>query len=546
MCIWLAALVLCIFTPRVIGLCDVGSQHTNVTFGVNQTYRAPNYPDRYPKNQNCEHLYVAIGDYKIRVEFQEFEVEDREDGVCIYDYVEFYDGATRSGRHLGRYCGSKIPPVIVSTSNELLVVFVSDGSLQIGTFSAEIESVETDYIEPFKIGQCGGLLHADEGEISSPGYPYGYEADEYCVYFISAVTDEIIQVRFTSFDLEIHQSCQFDFVEILDGNDVTNSRVIGRYCGGNDNKPPHTIKASGSTMTIIFHSDISVHYEGFFAEFTVSSIGFPPLPSSGIPNSNSVPVCDYTRAIITDRGGVIVSHESYPNGRYPNDALCVMAVVGSRLYDRVYLAFEEVNLQSVIDNDDTCLGDSGDYIEVIDRNLFIPSLLGRLCNKQTDTFTSFYQIQIQFITDSTQSEDQTGFKAVYAIYYTDPLGCETGDFQCRNDRCIADYLVCDGHNHCGDNTDEDTGCGQAKPDEPYDNTTSSYEDENEESTNNVNTGLIIGLTVAIVAFLAVTICLIMTRLCSDPSQRSLSLARFTNIQKAWTEDKYATSDSMSI
>ena len=34
-------------------------------------------------------------------------------------------------------------------------------------------------------------------------------------------------------------------------------------------------------------------------------------------------------------------------------------------------------------------------------------------------------------------------------------------FQCRNDRCISNRLICDGYDHCGDNSDETSHhCGE--------------------------------------------------------------------------------------
>lgn len=39
---------------------------------------------------------------------------------------------------LGVYCGYKIPPDIISSSNQLLVKFVSDGSVQKSGFSAAL------------------------------------------------------------------------------------------------------------------------------------------------------------------------------------------------------------------------------------------------------------------------------------------------------------------------------------------------------------------------------------------------------------------------
>ena len=68
--------------------------------------------------------------------FQSFEVENH-DG-CVYDYVEIRDGFASDSTILGVHCGYKVPTDVISSSNHLLVKFVSDGSVQKGGFSATI------------------------------------------------------------------------------------------------------------------------------------------------------------------------------------------------------------------------------------------------------------------------------------------------------------------------------------------------------------------------------------------------------------------------
>lgn len=60
--------------------------------------------------------------------FDTFEMEPHQE--CAYDHITFYDGPTPDSPTLGRFCGSKIPHPIVSSSNQLYLAFKSDASVQ--------------------------------------------------------------------------------------------------------------------------------------------------------------------------------------------------------------------------------------------------------------------------------------------------------------------------------------------------------------------------------------------------------------------------------
>ena len=46
-----------------------------------------------------------------------------------YDALILYDGGSNTSPMMGKYCGNSIPPNHISSSNELLIIFDTDGSV---------------------------------------------------------------------------------------------------------------------------------------------------------------------------------------------------------------------------------------------------------------------------------------------------------------------------------------------------------------------------------------------------------------------------------
>lgn len=67
---------------------------------------------------------------------------------------------------------------------------------------------------------------------------------------------------FNEFEIEQHQECAYDHLEVYDGPD-TRAPILGRFCGS---KKPDPVVASGSSLLLRFYSDASVQRKGFQAE----------------------------------------------------------------------------------------------------------------------------------------------------------------------------------------------------------------------------------------------------------------------------------------
>ena len=72
-----------------------------------------------------------------------------------------------------------------------------------------------------------------------------------------------VALKFQSFEIENHDNCVYDYLEIRDGQDST-AELIGTFCGY---KMPKDIKSTTNSLWIKFVSDGSVQKAGFSASF---------------------------------------------------------------------------------------------------------------------------------------------------------------------------------------------------------------------------------------------------------------------------------------
>lgn len=132
-------------------------------------------------------------------------------------FLEVRDGYLPDAPLLGKLCDSQMK-TFESASSRLLVTYVNNGE---GGFTARYRTV------------CGGEITINDTtlyRLESPNYPLEYLPNKQCIWTISAPKGTHVGLRFDTFDLENHDTCVYDYVQVHDGGSGS-SALIGKFCG---------------------------------------------------------------------------------------------------------------------------------------------------------------------------------------------------------------------------------------------------------------------------------------------------------------------------
>ncbi|XP_066537711.1 procollagen C-endopeptidase enhancer 2 isoform X2 [Hoplias malabaricus] len=274
--------------------------------GHSGTIGSQGHPGVYPPNTKCVWRIIVPQGRVVSLSFRIMDLES--DGVCRYDYVDVYDGHV-SGQRLGRFCGTFRPGALVTSSNKMQVVMVSDANTAGSGFLAVYAAVW-----PNEGGDryCGGLLDKP-GSLKTPNWPdRDYPAGVTCSWQIVAPQDQIIELKFEKFDVERDNHCRYDHVAVYNGREPSETQRIGRFCG---DSPPPLIYSNGSRLFIQFVSDLSLTADGFIGRylFKPKNSTFTGLALTTAPNAPTTAclALTYSEALCQQkckRTGTIESH----------------------------------------------------------------------------------------------------------------------------------------------------------------------------------------------------------------------------------------------
>jgi len=260
--------------------------------------QSPNWPENYKPNRECTWLVKADENHQISLRFETFDLESHDS--CAYDYIEVRDGDSLNSELVGRFCGNRVPEQILSSSQSLLIKFVSDSDVNRSGFFATLQP-ELDECKlgthgcsyrcsnsalPFRcecpsgmelapdgkncVPTCGGIRNDSTGQITSPSFPDLYPISTKCIWEIVAPIHHKITLNFTQFDLEgiKAQECDYDYVEIKsrveDGKYIKN----GIFCGPNQ---ALVVTSIANVLRVEFNSDNSIQRSGFTANYFIDN-----------------------------------------------------------------------------------------------------------------------------------------------------------------------------------------------------------------------------------------------------------------------------------
>ncbi|XP_077456618.1 bone morphogenetic protein 1a isoform X1 [Stigmatopora argus] len=419
-------------------------------------FSSPGFPNGYSAYMHCIWRISVTPGEKIILNFTSMDLYRSH--LCWYDHVEIRDGYWRKAPLKGRFCGDKLPEPIVSTDSRLWIEFRSSSNWVGKGFSAVYEAI------------CGGEVKKDSGQIQSPNYPDDYRPNKACVWKVSVAQGFHVGLTFQSFEIERHDSCAYDYLEVRDGNSE-NSPLLGRFCGYDK---PDDIKTSSNQLWLKFVSDGSVNKAGFAANF------FKEMDECSKPDNGRCEqrclntlgsykcACDPGYELAADKrsceaacGGFItklngsITSPGWPR-EYPPNKNCIWQLVAPTQY-RITLLFDVFETEG---NDVSAAGRPPslsrprrrqrpdrarrasarqvckyDYVEVRSGLSADSRLHGKFCGaEKPEAITSQYNnMRIEFKSDNTVSKK--GFKAQF---FSDKDECSKENGGCQHE-CVNTF-----------------------------------------------------------------------------------------------------------
>nr|XP_054494656.1 CUB domain-containing protein 2 [Agelaius phoeniceus] len=225
--------------------------------------------------------------------------------------------------------------------------------------------------------KCGGVLSAPSGNFSSPNFPGLYPYETECTWLIVVAEGSSVLLSFSHFELEYHDTCAYDYLQVYNGAARDRGNLLGTFCG---HSPPPPFSSAWHVMAVVFHSDRHVAKHGFAAAYRKDACG----------------------GQLTGLSGEITSPR-YPES-YPNDAECRWSIGGASGGGPLTLVFADFQMEG----GQSC---GFDYVALFDGPTIAAPSLGRYCGSARPPRTVSSTPHLLIIFKSDFNIGGRGFKA---------------------------------------------------------------------------------------------------------------------------------------
>jgi len=395
------------------------------------------YPGTYPKDLHCSYQFIGKPNQRLRIEFRDFDLFYG-GAHCPFDAVTIYDGPDNMAEKIGTYCGQMRNLVIFSTQNKLYITFTTlkrtapaqnRGFFAIYEFSESF--VKLDFIQPdaehIRGTECDQKILStkeSEGTVFSPNYPFPYQTNVVCRYFIYGMQDEQnlerVKLTFDKFNIPMatDHSCEDGYLKIyMKGQEEQHSYQEHDYefCG---RTPPPTVKTPGPRLVLLFKAGAKPG-SGFKANFKFETEYLIPVGTPAPDGS-----CKFTYRSSSRKEGRFNSPRHPSN--YPSLTSCVYEFY-SMPHEQVQIVFTnfkvKTDFDSSINNPWKAYGTelcTQDWLEIY--QLFqdgTEELVGRYCSTSSPGPVVSLQkvalgLRVNFYTDNANVS--SGFMGQYTFF----------------------------------------------------------------------------------------------------------------------------------
>lgn len=298
---------------------------------------SPTYPGTYPKDLHCSYQFIGRENQRLRIEFRDFDLFYG-GAHCPFDAVTIYDGPDNMAEKIGTYCGQMRNLVIFSTQNKLYITFTTlkrTAPAQNRGFLALYEFAESyvklDFIQPdaehIRGTECDQKILSkkeSKGVVYSPNYPFPYQTNVVCRYFIYGMQDEQnlerVRLTFEKFNVPLstepsRYACGDGYLKVYTKGQEEKyhyDKHDYEFCG---TATPPVVKTEGPRLVLLFKAGAKPG-SGFKANFKFETEYLIPIGTPAPDGS-----CKFTYRSSSRKDGRFNSPRHPSN--YPSSTDCI-------------------------------------------------------------------------------------------------------------------------------------------------------------------------------------------------------------------------------